>query len=42
METKVEKIHKAFRLNADLLDKLKKEAKKTNSSLDNYVESILM
>lgn len=42
METKVEKIHKAFRLNADLLDKLKKEAKKTNSSLDNYIESILM
>lgn len=42
METKVEKIHKAFRLNADLLDKLKKEAKKTNSSLDNYIESSLM
>ena len=32
----------AFRLNEDLLMRLKKEAKKENRSLNNYVESALM
>jgi hypothetical protein len=31
----------AFRLNEQLLDRLKKEAKKENRSLSNYVECIL-
>lgn len=42
MKSKVEKKQTAFRLNADLLDKLKKEARKRNRSLSNYVECILM
>jgi hypothetical protein len=42
MKPKVEKKQTAFRLNADLLDKLKKEARKRNRSLSNYVECILM
>lgn len=32
----------AFRLRADLLEKLKIEARKENRSLNNYVESVLM
>ncbi len=42
MKSNVEKKQTAFRLNADLLDKLKKEARKRNRSLSNYVECILM
>lgn len=36
------KIQTAFRLNANLVAKLKEEAKKENRSLSNYVECILM
>lgn len=32
----------AFRLNEDLLERLKVEARKANRSLNNYVESVLM
>jgi hypothetical protein len=32
----------SFRLNPELINRLKVEAKKANSSLNNYVESILM
>jgi len=32
----------AFRLNEDLLNRLRVEAKKENRSLNNYVESVLM
>lgn len=32
----------SFRLNADLIESLRKEAKRHNRSLNNYVESILM
>ena len=32
----------AFRLRADLLDRLKVAAKKENRSLNNYVESVLL
>lgn len=32
----------AFRLNEDLIERLKIEAKKVNRSLNNYVESVLM
>lgn len=32
----------AFRLNADLLERLKVLAKKDNRSLNNYVENVLM
>lgn len=41
---KAESIKKqtAFRLNANLLERLKEEAKKANRSLSNYVECILM
>jgi predicted DNA-binding protein len=42
METKAVKKQTAFRLNEKLLGKLKTEAKKTNRSLSNYVECILM
>lgn len=42
MKTTVEKRQAAFRLNANLLDRLKVEARKTNRSLSNYVECILM
>ncbi len=31
----------AFRLNSDLLERLKKQAKKENRSLNNFVETIL-
>ena len=30
----------SFRLNSELIDKLRKEAKRHNCSLNNYVESI--
>lgn len=42
MGAKVIKKQTAFRLNVNLLDKLKEEAKKANRSLSNYVECILM
>lgn len=32
----------AFRLDSELLDRLKEEAKKHNRSLNNFVESLLM
>lgn len=40
--TKVEKRQASFRLNASLLDRLKAEAKRTNRSLSNYVECLLI
>lgn len=42
MEARVIKKQTAFRLDEDLLIKLKKEAKRANRSLSNYVECILM
>lgn len=42
MEAKVIKKQTAFRLNENLLKRLKEEAKKENRSLSNYVECILM
>ena len=41
METTVKK-QTAFRLNANLLDRLKEEAKAANRSLSNYIEWVLM
>ena len=40
--TKAIKRQTAFRLNEDLLERLKEKAKKANRSLSNYVECILM
>lgn len=42
METKAIKRQAAFRLNEDLLERLREKAKKANRSLSNYVECILM
>ena len=42
METGMEKKQTAFRLNANLLERLKEQAKRANRSLSNYVECILM
>jgi len=42
METTAGKKQTAFRLNTDLLKRLRIEAKKENRSLNNYVESVLM
>ncbi len=42
MELRVIKRQTAFRLSDDLLDRLKHEARKTNRSLNNYVECILI
>ena len=42
MGTKAIKRQTAFRLNEDLLERLKEKAKKANRSLSNYVECILM
>ena len=42
METKEKRKPTAFRLNESLLDKLKRDAKNANRSLNNYVECILM
>ena len=42
MDTTVRKQQTSFRLNADLLERLKSEAKKENRSLNNYVECVLM
>ena len=38
----VDRKQTAFRLRADLLDRLKVAAKKENRSLNNYVESVLL
>ncbi len=42
MDTLVLRKQTAFRLREDLIEKLKKEAKRNNRSLNNYVESVLM
>ena len=42
METRAIKRQLALRVNENLLDKLKAEAKKANRSLSNYIECILM
>jgi len=42
MEAKSIKKPTAFRLNQNLISRLKEEAKKSNRSLNNYVECILM
>ncbi len=42
MESRVIKRPTAFRLSESLLDRLKQEARKTNRSLSNYVECILI
>ena len=42
MDAKAVKKPTAFRLNETLINRLKKEAKKANRSLNNYVECILM
>ncbi len=42
METGIAKKQTAFRLNVNLLEKLKERAKRENRSLSNYVECILM
>lgn len=36
------KVQTAFRLNKDLIHRLKMKAKKENRSLNNYVETVLM
>jgi len=38
----VTKVQTAFRLNKDLIHRLKMKAKKENRSLNNYVETVLM
>ena len=42
METTITRTQTAFRLSAELLKRLKTEARKQNRSLNNYVESVLM
>ena len=42
MNTKAIRKQTSFRLNSELIDNLRKEAKRHNRSLNNYVESILM
>lgn len=42
MEATVQRTQTAFRLNSDLIRKLKVEARKQNRSLNNYVETVLM
>ena len=42
MNTTVIRKQTSFRLNSELIDNLRKEAKRHNRSLNNYVESILM
>lgn len=42
MEAIIDRKQTAFRLRADLLDRLKLAAKKQNRSLNNFVESVLM
>ena len=40
--TSVTKVQTAFRLNKDLIRRLKMKAQKENRSLNNYVETVLM
>jgi len=42
METTITRTQTAFRLSAELLKRLKTEARKQNRSLNNFVESVLM
>lgn len=42
MEHTVTRLAASFRLNAELLDVLKRRAKEANRSLNNYVESVLL
>lgn len=42
METTANRKQTAFRLQSDLLDRLREAAKKENRSLNNFVESALM
>ena len=42
MEATADRKQTAFRLKADLLNRLRIKAKKENRSLNNYVESVLM
>ncbi|HBG40838.1 toxin-antitoxin system protein [Limibacterium fermenti] len=42
MKTTVDRKQTSFRLRADLLNRLRMEARKENRSLNNYVENILM
>ncbi len=42
MEIAIEKKAQSFRLPVDLLERLKKLAKRQNRSLNNYVETILL
>jgi hypothetical protein len=42
METGMIKKQTAFRLNENLISRLKEDAKKANRSLNNYVECLLM
>jgi hypothetical protein len=42
MEARIIKKQTAFRLSEDLLDRLKREARNENRSLNNYVECILI
>ena len=42
MNTRTIRKQTSFRLNSELIDNLRKEAKRHNRSLNNYVESILM
>ena len=42
MEAAIDRKQTAFRLSTDLLERLKKAAKKQNRSLNNFVESALM
>lgn len=42
MRTAIPRTQTSFRLNSDLIEKLREEAKKHNRSLNNLVESVLM
>ncbi|MBO5027990.1 MAG: toxin-antitoxin system protein [Muribaculaceae bacterium] len=42
MDIAVQKKAQSFRLSVDLIDRLKKLAKRQNRSLNNYVECVLM
>ena len=42
MQTVSTKVQTAFRFDRELINRLKKKAKKENRSLNNYVETILM
>ena len=42
METTIVRITKSFRLRSDLLEGLQRNAKRSNRSLNNYVESVLL